>query len=84
LKSKCLKSFWKAYHALPESVQKVAEKNYLLWKQNPSHPSLRFKPIGDGFWSLRVGIHYRAVGYPENDTIIWVWIGHHSEYDQIK
>jgi hypothetical protein len=61
----------------------LADKNYQLWKENPSHPSLRFKPVGEGFWSIRIGIHYRAIGYPEGDEVTWIWIGHHSEYDHI-
>ena len=35
----------------------TADKNYRLWRQNPQHPSLRFKSVGEGFWSVRVGKH---------------------------
>jgi len=54
-------SFWAAYRALPENVQVLADKSYQLLKHNPAHPSLHFKPVGR-FWSVRVGLHYRALG----------------------
>ncbi|GBF81086.1 hypothetical protein AsFPU1_2496 [Aphanothece sacrum FPU1] len=31
--------------ALPEIVKQTARKNYKLWKQNPTHPSLEFKKL---------------------------------------
>jgi hypothetical protein len=53
--------FWESYNKLPISVQKLADKNYELLKQNPKHPSLHFKKIGE-LWSVRVGLNYRALG----------------------
>ena len=41
-----------------------------------------FKKVGR-MWSVRVGIHYRAVAVEDVADIIWFWIGHHSEYDPI-
>jgi len=75
-------SFWSAYHALPKSVQTLADKSYQLLKQNPSHPSLRFKPVGR-FWSVRIGLHYRALGVSAPDGILWFWVGSHTEYERI-
>jgi hypothetical protein len=31
--------FWRAYARLPESVRAVADKNYVLLKQDPRHPA---------------------------------------------
>jgi hypothetical protein len=45
MKSKAARAFWKAYADLPEHVQRLADKNYLLWLKNPIYPSLRFKPF---------------------------------------
>ena len=60
------------------------QKNYLLWLNDPRHPSLRFKPIGSGQWSARVGDHYRAVGrFVETDTFLWIWIGTHEDYSKL-
>ena len=38
--------FWGAYQSLPERVRDLADKNFELLKQNPKHPSLRFKKVG--------------------------------------
>ena len=35
--------YWRHYHALPSEIQKVADKNFQLFKQNPQPPSLRFE-----------------------------------------
>jgi hypothetical protein len=51
-------------------------------KQNSRHPSLRLKKAG-AFWTVRVGIHYRAVAKERTEGLIWFWIGHHSEYDRL-
>jgi len=75
-------SFWATYHALPKNVQALADKSYQLLKQDPSHPSLRLKPIGR-FWSVRVGLHYRALGVSSPDGIVWFWLGSHTEYERL-
>ena len=67
---------------LPDKIQKLADKNYQLLKADPTHPSLHFKKVGR-FWSVRVGIHYRAVAVQRDADFVWFWIGHHSEYDRI-
>ena len=72
--------------ALPESparARELARKNYQLWREEPFYPSLNFKKIGGGKWSVRVGIHYRAVGKFEGSGFVWDWIGTHGEYDRL-
>ena len=82
--SKATSSFWRCYHSLPGRAQELGHKNYLLWRQNPHHPSLRFKPLKNDQWSVRVGDHYRAVGYFQDDyTFIWTWIGTHEDYNKL-
>ncbi|WP_071588487.1 hypothetical protein ACF3DV_12075 [Chlorogloeopsis fritschii PCC 9212] len=54
--------FWKCYDALPESVQETANQCYELLKADPSHPSLHFNKLGKKYWSVRVGLDYRALG----------------------
>jgi len=76
------RKFWQFYAALPDEVQRLATANYELLKKDPRHPSLHFKKI-DNFWSVRIGIHYRAIAIEEHADIVWFWIGHHSEYDQL-
>jgi hypothetical protein len=52
--------FWRHFDRLPDDVQHLAKKDFVLLKENPRHPSLRLKKAG-AFWTARVGIHYRAV-----------------------
>ena len=67
------------------SVQKKIRAAYLLWTENPHHPSLRFKKVHDRLpiFSARVDLDWRAVGVLHNDTMIWFWVGPHSEYEQL-
>ena len=67
---------------LPANIQETARKNYDLLKDNPSHPSLHFKKIQD-YYSVRIGLHYRALGIEIEDGILWFWIGSHADYDKI-
>jgi hypothetical protein len=74
--------FWACFHALPEQVQQLARKNYNLLRENPRHPSLRFKKVGK-LWSARVGGNHRALAIEDDDGYVWVWIGTHEEYDRL-
>jgi hypothetical protein len=73
---------WQFYTQLPENVQRLADENFDLLEADPRHPSLHFKKVGR-MWSVRVGIHYRAIAVEDGSEIVWFWIGHHSEYDLI-
>lgn len=83
MKSQTLPSFWEAYHTLNESTRQQAEKAYLLWLNNPFHPSLRFKCINrnESIWSVRINKNHRALCIFETDTVIWFWIGDHDDYE---
>lgn len=74
--------FWFYLRQLPEAVQQLAIKNFELLKADPRHPSLRLKKVGS-FWSVRVGIHYRALAKDHPDGLIWWWIGSHGSYDKL-
>jgi hypothetical protein len=82
VKHRASPKFWQFYNQLPPEVRKLADANYELLKSDPRHPSLHFKKIGR-LWSVRVGIHYRAIAAEEGADIVWFWIGHHSEYDRL-
>jgi hypothetical protein len=70
---------------LPEPIQRLAVKNYRLWQQNSNHPSLDFKKLGGANerFSVRVGIHYRALGHLVPGGVEWVWIGSHEGYNKL-
>jgi hypothetical protein len=74
--------FWTLFASLPEGVQEVARKNFELLKDNPTHPSLHFKKVGN-LWSVRAGINYRALAIEDETDFIWVWIGSHDEYKRL-
>ena len=86
MKSKATPRFWKFYGELPAHVRRLARKNYLLWAEDHRHPSLAFKKLKGGNYerfSVRVGDHYRAIGQIVGDTVEWVWIGSHEEYNHL-
>ena len=74
--------FWRCYRALPEEVQRLADRCYEQLRADPHHPSLRFKKVGR-LWSVRVGLHYRALAVEDAGELAWFWIGTHAEYDQL-
>lgn len=76
------KRFWRCYHSLPVDVRRVADRQFLLLRADPSHPSLHFKQVGR-LWSVRVGIGHRALAEYDGSGYTWLWIGTHAEYDHI-
>ena len=82
MRSKAVKSFWDSYNRLPPQIQRLADKQHRLWLENPRHPSLHFKKVGD-YWSARVNDDYRSVGILDRDTVIWFFIGTHAEYEAL-
>ncbi len=81
-RSLALPRFWDLYDRLPEQIQSQADKQYALFSENPSHPSLRFKQVGP-FWSVRVSYSYRALAVRDDDVLTWFWIGTHADYDKL-
>ena len=74
--------FWRFYEQLPVDIQRLADKNFAMLKNDPSHESLHFKKVGR-YWSARIGIHYRTVAVPADDVLVWFWIGRHDEYERV-
>jgi hypothetical protein len=85
LTSRVSQQFWRLFAELPTEIQRLAEKNYHLWRETPSHPSLHFRKLRgtDDLFTIRIGDHYRAIGVVENGCITWTWIGTHAEYDRV-
>ena len=82
MNSSVTKSFRIEFANLPENIQALAIKNYRLWQADSSHPSLQFKRIGP-YWSVRVGLHYRALAREKAGCLYWFWVGHHHIYDKL-
>jgi hypothetical protein len=70
------------FRQLPKEIQELAIDNYRLLVANPRHPSLHLKRL-KRYWSVRVGLHYRALGTDVDGGILWGWIGSHADYDRI-
>jgi hypothetical protein len=82
VKFRATPDFWYHYRQLPDDIQSLADRCYDLLRQNSRYPSLHLKKVGL-FWSVRIGIHYRALAVEEKDELAWFWIGTHAEYDQL-
>jgi len=48
----------------------------------PNHSSVKFKRV-QNYLSARITDNYRALGIMDEDTVIWFWIGNHSEYERL-
>jgi mRNA-degrading endonuclease RelE of RelBE toxin-antitoxin system len=85
MKSRTTKRFRDAFNKLPEHIQQQAKDAYQLFKKDPNHLSLRFKPVErlENVYSVRVSLSYRALGVKDSDEIVWFWIGSHSDYDRL-
>ena len=85
MRSRLTRRFREAFSALPEDVKHRAREAYRLFRENPAHPSLRFKRVHTlkPVYSARITLGYRALGIREGDVIVWFWIGSHSDYDKL-
>ena len=72
MNSRTRPSFWRAYARLSEPHRQAARRAYALFAQNYEH-----------VWSVRINEQYRAIGERTGDTIIWVWIGTHNDFDKL-
>lgn len=70
MKSRTSTRFWKCYERLPVRLQRLAQKNFALWKLSPLHPFLQFKEIKPRLWSARVGLDYRTLAAFDGTTYL--------------
>ena len=61
------------------------KKRIVSSKENPYYPNLHFECIDRqaSIYSVRIGLHYRAVGVREGDTMVWFFIGSHEDYNHL-
>jgi Txe/YoeB family toxin of Txe-Axe toxin-antitoxin module len=82
MNSSTTEGFRKRFTRLPHATQRLAKKAYRLWRDNPRHPSLHFKKVGN-YWSARIDDDHRALGRMKEGTMYWFWIGNHDEYQRV-
>ena len=85
MKSVTTERFRRLYAAAGAQRQAQIKRSYMLWIDNPSHPSIRFKKAHDTepIYSARVDLDWRALGVLEAGTVVWFWVGPHDEYDAL-
>jgi mRNA-degrading endonuclease RelE of RelBE toxin-antitoxin system len=85
IESRTTREFREAFARLPEEIRRQAREAHKLFRENPRHPSLRFKKVNPegGIYSVRVGLGYRALGAMQGSRIVWYWIGSHADYDRL-
>ena len=74
--------FWRCYRGLPEETRRLTDRHFALLKTDPTHRSLHLKKIVS-LWSVRVGLHYRALATEIDGDLVWFWLGSHAEYDTL-
>jgi len=77
--------FRKLFTGLPKEIQKQAKEAYAHFKKDHFYPGLQLKRVHSTrpIYSARISKDYRVVGIQQNSTIIWFWIGSHSDYEKI-
>ena len=85
MKSRTTAQFRKAFADLSGQVQQQARKAYRQFKQDPGHPSLRFKKVHPELpiYSGWIGRKHRAVGQLDGETVVWFWVGSHADYEKL-
>jgi hypothetical protein len=85
VRSQTTEKFRALFAAAPDAVQERIRAAYRLWLENPRHPSLRFKKVHDTLpiYSARVDLDWRAIGVLKGDTMVWFWVGPHSDYEKL-
>lgn len=83
--SRTTEHFRNAFAELPDHIRRRARTAYRLFRDNPQHPSLRFKQIHAArpIYSPRVGLGYRALAVLDGDVVVWFRIGTHADYDRL-
>ena len=80
--------FRKRYQDLPIIIQKKAEKQEKLLRQNPFHPSLhteKLEPKGKEVWSFRINKRYRILfRFINKNKVLFLTVGPHDWIYKLK
>lgn len=84
MRSKRTRQLRTLFAAFAMSAQREANEAYRRFRDDPTHPSVRFKPVRTRgpVYAARIGLHYRALALRRPDYWLWFWIGTHAEYDK--
>lgn len=85
MKSQTTEQFRRLFAILPAQVQTQTRIAYRQFKVDPDYPSLRFKKVHSKLpiYSARINKNYRVVGQSVGDTVIWFWVGSHTDYEKL-
>lgn len=66
-------------------MKEAARRSYQLFMDNPGRLSFRFKKLAghERVWSVRINDSVRAIAERDGDTVTWVWIGSHNDFDKL-
>lgn len=80
--------FSKRYQKLPSAIQKKAEKQEKIFRNNPFHPSLhteKLEPKHKEMWSFRIDKSYRIIfRFIDGETTLLLTVGPHDWIYKIK
>ena len=84
MKSETTQQFWDSFRLLPPEIRKQAYEAHHQFQRDPFASGLHFKEVNKKrrLWSARITRDYRVIGVRAGETITWVWIGPHAEYDK--
>ncbi|MEM7761531.1 MAG: hypothetical protein AAF298_25900 [Cyanobacteria bacterium P01_A01_bin.40] len=85
MKSRTTKKFRAFFARLPKQIQIQGRIAYQLFKKIQTIPVCVLKKLHSklSIYSARISRDYRAVRQLDGDTIIWFWIGSHTDYDKL-
>jgi len=82
------KEFKENFSRLEKQTQKQAEKQIVIFKNNPFYPSLHTEkliPRSKEVWSFRINIKHRILfRFLNDDTVVFLTIGTHDWIYKIK
>ena len=82
------KEFEKRFENLPAAFQKRAQKQEILFRKNPFHPSLhteKLEPKTREVWSFRIDKSYRILfRFLDGSKVLFLTVGPHDWIYRIK
>ena len=82
------REFRENFSSLDKQIQKQADKQIIIFKNNPFYPSLhteKLAPKSKEIWSFRIDKKYRvAFEYIDPNTVLFLTIGTHDWIYKIK